>query len=116
MESIGSNLEGNSLLLSQMKSDGAMRKIGGGAAKAESGEGVGNVLESFGGILKEQMANINNLQAQANEAMQTYATGGEIELHNVILAAEKADLSLQLGMQVRNKLIAAYQEVMHMNI
>lgn len=118
MESISGNSNGNNLggiLLNQMQSNAALKKMS-GETSAPASEGVGNVLQNFGDILKGQMANINNLQAQANDAIETYATGGEIELHNVILATEKADMALQLAMQVRNKMVTAYQEIMHMNI
>ncbi len=106
----------NDFLLNKMQSNSAIGKLGADKQKDPAGEGVGNVLQGFGNILKEQMANINNLQAQANEAQETYAVGGDIEVHNVILATEKADLALQLGMQVRNKAVAAYQEIMRMNV
>jgi flagellar hook-basal body complex protein FliE len=93
-------------------------RIGDAVKKAadSSSDSVGNVLGSFGDLLKKQMEQVNNLQAEADEAKQTYALGGEIELHNVILAAEKADLALQLTMQIRNKVIGAYQEITRMNI
>jgi flagellar hook-basal body complex protein FliE len=97
-----------------MQSDKAVKKAG---SEEHGGEGgVGNILQSFGGLLKDKMNDINNLQNDANQSMQTYAVGGDIELHNVIMAAEKADLSLQLAMQVRNKVISAYQEISHMQL
>lgn len=114
MESLSNNLSGTDLLLSRMQSDSAVKKAG--AHDANGSEDAGNVLHSFGNILKDQMQNINNLQADANEAQQTYAVGGDIDLHNVMLATQKADLSLQLAMQVRNKMVAAYQEVSHMSV
>lgn len=77
---------------------------------------AGNVLNHFGDALKKQMNTINDTQAAADNAQQTYATGGDIELHNVMIATEKAELSLQLAMQIRNKAVAAYQEISHMNI
>jgi flagellar hook-basal body complex protein FliE len=115
VESINNNLGGNDILLNKLQSDFAVKKAGAGSENQES-ESLGNILHSFGGILKDQISNINQLQNDANQAQQTYATGGNIELHTVMLAAEKADLSLQLAMQVRNKLVAAYQEMTHMTI
>jgi flagellar hook-basal body complex protein FliE len=117
VDSIGGNLgSGGNILFDQMKSNSALGKMGTAADAGKSAEGAGNVLQSFGHMLKEQMDHINNLQGEADQAAQTYAVGGDIELHNVILAADKADMALQLGMQVRNKVIAAYQEITHMNI
>lgn len=110
MDGISSSLGGENILLSKMQSDAAVKKTG------NSNENVGNVLNSFGDVLKSQMENINTLDAQANQAKETYAVGGDIELHNVMLAVEKADMALQLAMQVRNKMIGAYQEITRMNI
>jgi flagellar hook-basal body complex protein FliE len=114
VESISNNLAGSDILLSRMQSDSAIKKA---ENRNESGsEGIGGVLNSFGNILKDQMGHINQLAAEAGEAKQIYATGGDIELHNVLIAGEKAELSLQLAMQVRNKMVAAYQEISHMTV
>jgi flagellar hook-basal body complex protein FliE len=113
VEGIGSKLDSGKLVLSQLQSNAAVTKA---APKEDASGTVGNVLQSFGDVLKDQMKTINNLQSQADSAQQTYAVGGDIELHNVILATEKAEMSLQLAMQVRNKMVAAYQEISHMNV
>lgn len=110
MDSIKNNLDGG-ITFNLLQSNAAVKK----AAPAPE-EGAGNVLHGFGDILKGQMTHINDLQAQADQAQQTYATGGDIELHTVMLATDKADLALQLAMQVRNKILAAYQEISHMQI
>lgn len=115
MESITPNLAGSDLLLSRLQSDSAIKKAP-SATDPEKSAATGSVLESFGTILKDQMSHINQLSAEASEAKQTYATGGDIELHNVMIASEKAELSLQLAMQVRNKIISAYQEITHMTV
>lgn len=95
---------------------GKMRFGKADAATEGSAPTAGSVLSGFGDALKAQLNSINHLQNQASEAQQTYATGGDIELHNVMLAMEKADLSLQLAMQIRNKAVAAYQEISHMSV
>ena len=116
MDGIGNQLGENGLTLSLLKSNAAVGKASGSKALDPSGEGVGNILQTFGGALKQQMNSINNLQNDANQARETYAVGGDIQLHTVMIATEKADLALQLAMQVRNKLVAAYQEISHMTI
>ncbi|MGE0201015.1 MAG: flagellar hook-basal body complex protein FliE [Candidatus Melainabacteria bacterium] len=77
---------------------------------------TGSVLNTFGDMLKTQMNQINQLQANADSAVETYAVGGDIELHNVILAVEKADMALQLATQIRNKMVSAYQEISRMSV
>ena len=109
MEGITGHLSESGSSLSRMRFDKA--------DKADNASpSAGSLLGGFGEALKTQMNTINTLQTQANTAQQTYATGGEIELHNVMLAMEKADLSLQLAMQIRNKAVAAYQEISHMSV
>jgi len=77
---------------------------------------AGSILHNFSKALNDQMQHINTLQGNANQAQETYASGGDIEIHNVMIATEKADLALQLAMQVRNKAVAAYQEISRMSV
>lgn len=82
----------------------------------QEGAGAGEVLGSFGTLLQTQMNHISRLENTANQAVETYAIGGDIELHNVILAVEKADMAMQLAMQIRNRIVSAYQEVSRMQV
>ena len=77
---------------------------------------AGEALNQFGNMLKNQMQEISDLQAKADAATETYAVGGDIELHNVVLAVEKADMSMQLAMQIRNRMVSAYQEINRMSV
>jgi flagellar hook-basal body complex protein FliE len=84
--------------------------------EATKSPNAGNVLNNFSNALKDQMQHISDLDAASNEAKQTYAVGGDIQLHDVMIASEKADLSLQLAMQIRNKAVSAYQEISRMSV
>jgi flagellar hook-basal body complex protein FliE len=77
---------------------------------------AGGMLQNFGKALNDQMQHINTLQSNANQAQETYAMGGDVEIHTVMLASEKADMALQLAMQVRNKAVSAYQEISRMSV
>lgn len=70
----------------------------------------------FKNLLNMAMNALNNSQVDADTAMQQLAAGQNIELHNVMLAAEKASLTLQLALQVKNKITEAYQQLMNMQI
>lgn len=70
----------------------------------------------FGTVLRQSLSEVNQLQAQADEAVEALATGKGISLHETMIALEKADLSFRLMMEVRNKIVSAYQEVLNMNI
>lgn len=82
-----------------------------------SSEGTpGSVFETFGQLFKEHVHAVNQSQTFADQAMTSYAVGDPIPLHEVITKAEKAQLSLEFTMQLRNKMVQAYQEMMRMNI
>lgn len=70
---------------------------------------------SFADLLKSALAEVNKLQQEADEASLRLATG-EAELHQVMIAAEKASISLQLTLAIRNKLLDAYHEIMRMQL
>jgi flagellar hook-basal body complex protein FliE len=71
---------------------------------------------SFGQVLKDSLAQVNSLQHEADGAIQSLATGGGATLHDTMLAVQKAELSFKLMMQVRNKIVEAYQEVLRMSV
>ena len=77
---------------------------------------AGNGPSSFGAALKDSLAQVNHLQGEANAAIKDLATGEGGTLHDTMLALEKAELSFRLMMQVRNKIVEAYQEVLRMQI
>lgn len=80
------------------------------AAKQPSGAtGAGG--GSFGNLLKEAIQQVNDVEKGSQGELQKYLSN-ESDLHSVMIALEKADLSFQMMMQVRNKIVQAYQEIM----
>ncbi|MGD9580401.1 MAG: flagellar hook-basal body complex protein FliE [Vampirovibrionia bacterium] len=74
------------------------------------------ILDSFGEILNKQISETNVIQIDAEKAQEIFATGGNISLHEVMIKAEKAEMSMQLTLQLRNKLLAAYKEIQSMHV
>jgi flagellar hook-basal body complex protein FliE len=70
----------------------------------------------FDTALKEAIEKVNDLQLKADKAAQDLATGRTDNIADVMIATEKADIALRLMMQVRNKMIEAYQEVMKIQV
>ena len=70
----------------------------------------------FGQVLHSKLQEVNQLQLEANELTKEFLAGGNIELHDVMLAAEQSSLALQLTVQIRNKIVEAYQEIARMQI
>ncbi len=79
------------------------------AAHAQPGKG-------FGEFLTEALGDVNRMQQQAGDKVQKFATGGNLDVHEVMIAMEQAGTALALTTQVRNKLVDAYQELMHMQV
>lgn len=71
---------------------------------------------SFPDIFKEMVNNTNDLQSQATEIAERFMVGEVTDIHEVMIAAEEAGVALELVMEVRNKLVEAYQEMMRMAV
>ena len=70
---------------------------------------------SFLELLKEYLKDVDANQHKADKAIDEFLAGNK-EIHEVILAVEKADISFRLFLKIRNKLIEAYQEIMRMQV
>jgi len=71
---------------------------------------------SFGDILTGAMGETARLQHEANSAISALASGRDTDIHQTMIAMEKASISFKLLMQVRNKVITAYQEIMRTQV
>lgn len=78
-----------------------------GAAKSEAG---------FGSTLHQALAEVNRLQTAADRATEDYSLGRTRDIAGTLITIEHANLAFQLTLQIRNKLVEAYQEVMRMPI
>lgn len=72
--------------------------------------------EKFGEVLKTAIEDIDKLQKSADQAIIKLEKDNSGSLHEAIIALEKADISFRAMMQVRNKIIEAYQEIMRMQV
>jgi flagellar hook-basal body complex protein FliE len=73
--------------------------------------GSGSAGESFASVLSSAVQNVNQLNDSAANQVSNLLQGGGADLNNVMVAVEKADVSFQLMMQVRNKIVSAYQDI-----
>jgi flagellar hook-basal body complex protein FliE len=70
----------------------------------------------FKNILLEALDQVNSMQQQADTAVEQLVTGGDVNPAEVLTTLQKADMSFKLMLQIRNKLVAAYQEVNNIRI
>jgi flagellar hook-basal body complex protein FliE len=71
---------------------------------------------SFSEILKDSINKVGELEKDANEQAEKLVKMDGQDIHNTMIAVEKADLSFQLMMQIRNKIISAYEEIMRIQV
>lgn len=71
---------------------------------------------SFGRMLSEAVGETERLRRAADAAIGDLAAGRNVSIHKTMIAMEKASISFKLMMQVRNKVVSAYQEIMRMQV
>ncbi len=72
--------------------------------------------DGAGKFFSELVSKVNDIQVQSDKSIQGLASGENKNLHEVMIAVEKASISFQFMTQVRNKALEAYQEVMRMQV
>jgi len=81
-----------------------------GAMSSQQGGG------EFKSLLNSAIQHVSSVQNNADTAVQSFLSGETDELHSTILATQRADLEFEMFMQVRNKVVSAYQEIMRMQV
>lgn len=71
---------------------------------------------SFKDLLVEGLNQVNTLQNDADQAVQQLITGGDVGPAEVLTAVQKADMAFRMTLQIRNKLVQAYQEIKEIRI
>ena len=94
----------------------ALQGIGPSKGLSSLGESKGTDGPSFADTLAQSLDKVNKLQKEADVAIQDFATGDTRNIHETMIAVSKADVAFRLTMQVRNKMVEAYQEVMRLQV
>lgn len=93
-----------------IKNIGSIGSINSSDIKQVNGTGD----KSFDSVVNEAMSKVSQIQEDVETAVNELASGGDIS--EAVLAIEKADMSFQLMVQVRNKLLTTYEEIMRMSV
>jgi flagellar hook-basal body complex protein FliE len=92
---------------------------GAGPSQGPSASSIGSDSKggpSFADTLADSLDKVNSLQKDADVAIQDFVAGDTRNIHETMIAVGKADLAFRLTMQVRNKIVEAYQEVMRTQV
>lgn len=79
-------------------------------------QGTATAATSFQQVLQSTIQNVENSASNANGLVQDFLSGGSQDLHTAALATESADLNFEEFLQVRNKVVSAYEEIMKMQV
>jgi flagellar hook-basal body complex protein FliE len=72
--------------------------------------------KSFSSFLKQSIEKVNEAQIESDQLTEKLARGQDVDLHQVMIASQKSSVTMQLTLEVRNKAIEAYQEIMRMQV
>lgn len=90
--------------------------FGSGAPAGATTTTPGAVTQSFGDLIGQALDAVNGTQAQADAASQDLVLGKSQDIHSVMIAMEKAKVTLDLAVQVRDKSLDAYNELMRLQV
>jgi flagellar hook-basal body complex protein FliE len=88
--------------------------FGGAASSATTGDASSQSAMPFAGMLKTIVEQTGELDRKASDAVTGLLNGKGVEIHDAMIATQKADMAFELSLQVRNKAVAAYQQMMGM--
>jgi len=95
----------------------AITSVGNGLSAGQpAGVSEGGHDLPFADLIKDLVQNTNNQQGQVEESVKQLIAGETDSIHDVVLSASQADLAFRLVMEIRDRLIASYQEVMRMQM
>lgn len=112
----GLQIRGGQSLLDTGKTNNELRSEFNNVAKPLAPGQTDPSSKSFADTLKDAVGQVNTLQKDSDKQMQALATGQTSDVPQVMMAAEKADIALRMMVQVRNKIIQAYEDVMKMQV
>jgi flagellar hook-basal body complex protein FliE len=95
---------------------GAVMDAMAGLGKSAAGEASEPAGATFGKILQNAIGEVNKAQLHAGDLSTRFAAGEPMDVHQVMIASQEASVALNLAIQVRNKLVDGYQELMRVNV
>ncbi|RKX24959.1 MAG: flagellar hook-basal body complex protein FliE [Candidatus Zixiibacteriota bacterium] len=91
---------------------GLIEQVGGQQGSSPQKQIVGETR--FSDMMTDLIDSVNNLQKESAHAQEAFLAGEPVELHQVMIKAEEAGVSMDLLLEIRNKLLVAYQEIIRM--
>ncbi len=90
-----------------------------GAIQNQQGAGLTIPVEgsgSFGDVLNNALNDVNQEQLNAAQKVEQFSEGKNMDVHDLMITVEKANIALDMAVQVRNQIVNAYQQIMQMQV
>ncbi|WP_321470672.1 flagellar hook-basal body complex protein FliE [uncultured Paludibaculum sp.] len=87
-----------------------------GLGSTRSVQPTGPASPEFGNMLEAAIDRVELSRNTAQDAVKQFVSGDEGEIHSTVMAVQRAELDFELALQVKNKVVSAYQEIMRMQI
>lgn len=95
----------------------ALRRAAGSSTQGVEGTAqAANVSTGFGDLLQQALGEVNAMQADASDAAESYEKGQTADIAEVMLKRQQASIGFEATLQVRNKLLSAYKDIMSMPV
>ncbi|MGI8370078.1 flagellar hook-basal body complex protein FliE [Priestia megaterium] len=85
-------------------------------AKTAASTSTGQTTQQFSTFLKDSINELNNTQRASDIATEKLAKGENVEIQDVMITAQKASITMQTALEIRNKAVEAYQEMLRMQM
>lgn len=86
------------------------------AQKIENLSDTARMAKEFSNSFSNGISSLSQTQKNAEDAVETFASGGDISVHDVMIATQKSSLSMQMALQIRNQMVNAYNEFKNIRI
>jgi flagellar hook-basal body complex protein FliE len=118
---LGLKVMGSSDLLAMraailQQNEALRRAAGSGIGGTGEANRAGGRASAFGDLLEQALGEVNTLQVNASDAAEAYETGKTTDIAEVMLKRQKASIGFEATLQVRNKLLSAYKDIMSMPV
>ena len=113
------SIDGNRLMQMRtaiLEQNSALQRAAGLGQNGIAGEPPAGKAEGFGEAFRDALAQVNELQAQSSAASEAYERGDTTDIAAVMLARQQASIGFEATLQVRNKLLTAYKDIMSMPV
>ena len=94
----------------------ALAPVAGATSPTATPAGPASIDDTFGSLVRNAVESLEKNQQQANQEIARAVAGESPDLHRTIVTLQTTELNFQLALQVRNKLIGAYEEIMRMQV